>query len=147
MINVAIIVLIVGDVILRYALNTTKTWVIELEWHFFSLLFLFGMSYALQEDKHIRVDLFYEKYSPRQKMLVDTVGHVFFLIPWCIVVMVTSYKYTANSFYINEGSPNPNGLPYRYVIKFCVLLGFFLLMITGIAKIIDNIVSLRKLEK
>ncbi|MBK8633935.1 MAG: TRAP transporter small permease subunit [Saprospiraceae bacterium] len=143
-INVGIILLILTDVIARYLFNATKTWVIELEWHLFGLLFLLGMSYALQQDKHIRVDLFYEKYSERNKKIVDTVGHLIFLIPWCIVILITSYKYTANSFYIQEGSPNPNGLPFRYVIKSFIFIGFLLLLLTGIAKIWDHISSLRK---
>lgn len=139
-----IILLILTDVIARYLFNATKTWVIELEWHLFGLLFLLGMSYALQQDKHISVDLFYEKYSERNKKIVDTVGHLIFLIPWCIVILITSYKYTANSFYIQEGSPNPNGLPFRYVIKSFIFIGFLLLLLTGIAKIWDHISSLRK---
>ena len=55
-----LVILICGDVIMRYLFNFTKTWVIELEWHLFSLLFLLETAFTLLYDKHVRVDLFYE---------------------------------------------------------------------------------------
>lgn len=133
--NFMIIILIVLDVISRYLFNTTKSWVLELEWHLFALIFLFGMSYAYQKDKHVRVDLFYSKMNERNKNLIDVVGNLFLLIPWCIVVIVTSSKYAYNSYYIMEGSPNPNGLPFRFIIKFCIVLGFALLLLEGLRQV------------
>ena len=136
--NVAIIVLIVIDVFFRYLFNQTRTWVGELEWQLFALTFLLGMSYGLQNDRHIRVDLSYEKFSEKKKRRVNAIGHILFLIPWCAVVIVTGYKYASNSFYINEGSPNPNGLPFRYLIKSFISIGFVLLALSGIAEVIKG---------
>lgn len=131
--NVVIIVIIVIDVLFRYLFSETRTWVIELEWQLFALIFLLGMSFTLQQNRHIRVDLFYENFSAANKKRIDLLGNLLFLIPWCLVVIVTGYKYAANSFYIQEGSPNPNGLPYRYIIKSFISLGFVLLLLSGIA--------------
>jgi TRAP-type mannitol/chloroaromatic compound transport system permease small subunit len=142
--NFAIIILISLDVISRYLFNTTKAWVLELEWQMFALIFLFGMSYAYQEDKHVRVDLFYSKMTERSKKIVDIIGNLLLLIPWCIVVIITSSKYAYNSYYILEGSPNPNGLPFRFIIKFCIVIGFVLLLMEGISQIYFKSKSLYK---
>ena len=104
----------------------------------FTLIFLLGMSFTLQNNRHIRVDLFYEHFSPNKKKWVDSIGHLLFLLPWCIVVIVTGYKYASNSFYIDEGSPNPNGLPYRYIIKSFISIGFLFLALSGIAATVRN---------
>ncbi|MEJ6694127.1 MAG: TRAP transporter small permease subunit, partial [Saprospiraceae bacterium] len=66
-INVFLVMIICIDVFMRYILNTTQTWVIELEWHLFALIFLLGASYTLQEDQHVRVDLFYADRSIKSK--------------------------------------------------------------------------------
>jgi len=142
--NFIIIILIALDVISRYLFNTTKAWVLELEWQMFALIFLFGMSYAYQEDKHVRVDLFYSKMTDRNKKLIDIFGNIFLLIPWCIVVIITSTKYAYNSYYIMEGSANPNGLPFRFIIKFCIVIGFVLLLLEGITQIYFKSKSLSK---
>ena len=69
MLNVFLIGVIVLDVLLRYIFSNTKNWVLELEWHLYALIFLIGISYALQKDEHVRVDLFYQKYTKKQKSL------------------------------------------------------------------------------
>jgi TRAP-type mannitol/chloroaromatic compound transport system permease small subunit len=127
-----LVLLIFFDVFIRFITNKSQIWMGELEWQIFALLFLIGMSYALQSDKHVRVDLFYNKLSIRKQNLIDIVGHLIFLIPWCLVVIYTSYKYASNSWYINEGSANPGGLPAKYIIKSMISISFFLLLVTGI---------------
>jgi TRAP-type mannitol/chloroaromatic compound transport system permease small subunit len=130
--NFALIVLIFIDVFQRYLLNTTFNWVLELEWHFFGLIFLLGSAWTFQEDKHVRVDVFYANFKERTKVWINLAGTIFLLIPWCVVGMITCYKYAANSFYIREGSPSPGGLPAWYIIKFAVVLGLFLLLLQGV---------------
>jgi TRAP-type mannitol/chloroaromatic compound transport system permease small subunit len=130
------VILICMDVFLRYLLSSTKTWIIELEWHLFSVLFLLGLSYTFQHQKHVRVDLFYEKMSKKYRNLVDTVSILLFLIPWCIIVIHTSFDYAMNSWSFRETSPQPNGLPARYIIKFFISTGFVLLLIQGVSSLI-----------
>jgi len=134
-INLLLVLIICADVFMRYALNTTQTWVIELEWHLFALIFLLGASYTLQEDKHVRVDLWYGNRSEKTKALVNLTGTLIFLMPWCLILIRSSYNYATNSWMMNEGSPNPGGLPARYVIKYAITLGFVLLLLQGIVVI------------
>ena len=133
-----LMIVICIDVVLRYLFSNTKTWVIELEWHIFSVIFLIGAAYTLLHDKHVRVDLFYEKMSDKRKALVDTFGLLLFLIPWAIVIIYYGFEYTANSFSFRQGSPQPGGLPARYVIKSCIVIGFVLLVFQGLSEVIKS---------
>ena len=141
--NVALVLLICIDVILRYLLNVTEKWVIELEWHIFAAVFLIGASYTFKHDKHVRVDVFYQNYSEQQKALVNLLGNILFLIPWCLVVIYASIKYANVSFSYLEGSPDPNGLPGRYIIKYVIAIGFLLLIIQAVLDSIEKIKTLK----
>ena len=138
-INVFLVIIICIDVFMRYILNTTQTWVIELEWHLFALIFLLGASYTLQEDQHVRVDLFYADRSNKSKAWINLAGTLLFLVPWCLILINSSFNYATNSWMMNEGSPNPGGLPARYIIKYCMTFGFVLLLLQGIAVIYRSV--------
>ena len=133
--NVLLIILVVVDVLLRWTFSLTAAWVIELEWHLFSLIFLLGIPYALQQDRHVRVDLFYERFSPRDKCTVNIVGTLFFLLPWAAVLLITSWQYAAEAWSAGEGSPNPNGIPYFFPIKAVVPFAAALLFLQGLAQL------------
>lgn len=141
LLNFLLIILIFADVIQRYLFNQTFNWILELEWHFFGLIFLLGSAWTFQEDKHVRVDVFYTNYKQKLKERLNLAGTVFLLIPWCVVGIITCYKYAVNSFYIREGSPSPGGLPAWYVIKFAIVAGFGLLMLQGIVLCLSFIKS------
>ncbi|MDA9332727.1 TRAP transporter small permease subunit [Saprospiraceae bacterium] len=138
-INVLLVMIICIDVFMRYILNTTQTWVIELEWHLFALIFLLGASYTLQGDQHVRVDLFYADRSNKSKAWINLAGTLLFLVPWCLILINSSFNYATNSWMMNEGSPNPGGLPARYIIKYCMTFGFVLLLLQGIAVIYRSV--------
>lgn len=133
-----LVILVCIDVLSRYLFSETAAWVMELEWHLFSLLFLFGAGFALKHDRHVRVDLFYDKFSPKDKALVNLIGGLVFLLPWCLLIGITSFGYAYESFLNRETSPDPGGLPARYVIKFAVTLGLVLLLLQGISQMIKD---------
>lgn len=132
--TLVLVILVCFDVITRYIFSNSSAWIMELEWHLFALIFLIGAAYAFKHDRHVRVDLFYSKLSAKDKALVDLVGNVIFLIPWCIIIIVYSFEYAMTSFRIGETSPDPGGLPARYLIKFAITLGVFLLLLQAIAQ-------------
>ena len=134
-----LVLLICIDVLLRYAFSNTRVWVIELEWHLFALIFLLASAWALQEDQHVRVDLFYSKWSERRKTWVNLIGTILFLIPWCLIAIYTGFNYAENSFAFRETSPDPGGLPARYLIKFTIVVGFILLLLQATANVIRYI--------
>ena len=138
-----LVVLVCYDVFTRYLLNETRAWIMELEWHLFALVFLFGAAYALKHDKHVRVDLFYARFSKKDRALVNLIGGLLFLAPWCILIIYWSFDYANLSFSVREGSPDPGGLPARYIIKFAVPVGMFFLLLQAVSMIIKSIFILK----
>ncbi len=139
-----LVLIICSDVIFRYAFNFSKTWIIDLEWWLFSIIFLIGAAYTLREDKHVRVDIFYSRLSETKQAWINMIGTTVLLIPWCILIIVKSYHYALNSWVIREGSPDPGGLPGRYVIKSVICIAFILLIIQAILLLIENGKIIRK---
>jgi len=142
-----LVILVIYDVLMRYLLKQSSPWIMEMEWHLFSILFLFGSAYTFQVDRHVRVDLFYSKMSIRDKAWIDLIGNLLFLVPWCIFIMKYSFDYAFSSYIMGEGSPDPGGLPYRYIIKFCIVIGFFLLFLQAIANILTSVQLLLRSTK
>lgn len=138
-----LVILVCGDVIYRRILNDSHAWVGELEWHFFALIFLLASAFALQKDRHVRVDLFYADFSARDKAWVNLAGSVLFLIPWCLLVIYVSTGFAMQSFQDMEGSPQPGGLPYLWLIKSAMPACFVLLLLQGVAEVIDAIFVLK----
>ena len=134
------------DVFMRYFFASSKAWILELEWHLFALIFLLGASYALREDKHVRVDIFYANFSNKKKAIINLIGTVLFLLPWCVVIIWKSSVYTMSSFEILEGSPQPGGLPARFLIKGSVAFAFILLMLQRVSVILKSILTLKSKE-
>lgn len=130
------------DVFLRYGFNTSNTWMIDLEWQAFAIFFLLGGAPALLANRHVRVDLFYERFSPLAKALVDALGTLVFLLPWCLVMLWTQWDYLLMSWAIGEGSPDPNGLPGRYVVKSAMFLGFLFLAMASVLRLSKDLRTL-----
>ncbi|MCP3927872.1 MAG: TRAP transporter small permease subunit [Bacteroidetes bacterium] len=139
-----LVLLVCFDVVNRYLFSDTKAWVMELEWHLYALIFLFGAAYAFKYDRHVRVDLFYSNFSPRNKALVNLFGGLLFLVPWCVFVIIYAFQYANISFAIKEISPDPGGLPARYLIKYAIPLGMFFLLLQAISSILEAITVLTK---
>lgn len=109
-----------------------------------SLMFMFGLSYAMKHDGHVRVDLFYSRFSPRSKALVDIAGHVLFLIPTCLVIAVFSLEYVAASWRVLEGSREVGGIPGVYLLKTVIPLTAILLVLQSTLEITRRVGDLRK---
>lgn len=137
-----LVVFMCYDVIMRYLFSQTAVWIAELEWHMFALIFLLGAAYTLKDDKHVRVDVFYTNFSPKKQAWVNLVGTLVFLIPFCLIVIFTSFSYAEKSWAIGESSPDPGGLPARYLIKSAITLGFVLLLLQSFAEILRSISTL-----
>lgn len=142
-----LVLVIVVDVFLRYVFNATSALSFELEWHLFALIFLLGAAWTLQEDKHVRVDVFYHRYSEKKKALVNLLGTLVLLLPFCIIGFWESLSFVESSFSVKETSPQPGGLPARYLIKGSIPAGFLLLGLQGISIIMKSIKSIRNVGK
>lgn len=129
-----LVALVCYDVAMRYLFQAGSVALQELEWHFFALIFLLGAGYTLKYDDHVRVDIFYQAMwmTPQRKAWVNLLGCVFMLFPFCILVIISSWPFVADAYAWNEGSPDPGGLPYRWVLKAAIPLGFLLVMLQGL---------------
>ncbi|MFY0687880.1 MAG: TRAP transporter small permease subunit [Cyclobacteriaceae bacterium] len=140
--TLVLVLVIVVDVFFRYTLSITSAASFELEWHLFAALFLLGSAWTLQADKHVRVDLFYHKFSERGRAIVNLVGSVFLLLPFCYVGFSESLSFVAGSFDMGETSADPGGLPARYIIKATIPSGFLLLGLQGISEALKSFKTL-----
>lgn len=111
---------------------------IELQWYMYSLIFLLGAAWTLKQDAHVRVDVLFARLTPRGRAWVDLGGAALFLLPFCALVIWTSWSTVYNSWAVLEVSPDPGGLP-RYPIKTVILIAFFLLFLQGISLAIRKI--------
>ncbi len=128
-----LVLVVCYDVFTRYVMNNSMVAVQELQWHMFSVIFLIGAAFTLKENGHVRVDVFYARLSPRGQALVDLVGCLLFLIPFSLLVIYTSKTFVMMSWSIGEISPDPGGLPARYLLKAMIPAGFVLVLLQGIA--------------
>lgn len=117
--------------------NLTSNAFLETQWYIFDLVFLLGAAYALKHNEHVRVDIFYSRWNHKWKALADLLGTLFFLIPFCLMVIYFSWDTILNSWKIWENSPDPGGLP-RYPIKSMIIISFGLLILQGISEAIKN---------
>ena len=98
-----------------------------------------GSSITLQKDEHVRVDVFYSKFSEKKRQIINLLGNVFFLLPFSLVIFYTSLPFVEDSLSILESSPDPGGLPYRFIIKSIIPISFLLLALQGVINILKNL--------
>ncbi len=120
------------DVIMRYLFNDVSIGMQELEWHLYATVFLLGISYTLKENAHVRVDIIYEKLSPKKQAFVDITGTLFFLLPFSILITYYGIGFAQESYSLGESSGDPGGLPYRWIIKSMISLSFIFVIISSL---------------
>ncbi len=143
----ALVLVVIFDVITRYVFNESSVAVQELEWHIFAILFLMGTAYTLQNDDHVRVDLFYSKFNSKQKAWLNIIGTIIFLIPFALLIIYASQNYVLNSFAMSESSPDPGGLPARYILKAFIPLSFFFLLLQGFSLLFKSVLEIKNFNE
>lgn len=137
----AMVLLVSYDVMMRYFFLSGSVAIQELEWHLFSLLFLLGAAYTLKHDEHVRMDLLYRSkaLSERHRAWINLCCSLLFLVPFCLLVITSSWPFVVQSYLSAEGSPDPGGLPLRWLLKAAIPLGFLLLLIQGAGEALKNL--------
>jgi TRAP-type mannitol/chloroaromatic compound transport system permease small subunit len=146
-VTLGLVLVVFVDVVMRYLFNMSFVFTQELEWHLFGFIFLIGAGYTLLHDGHVRVDIIYQRIGPKAQAWVDFVGVIFFLIPGCIMLIITSWQFTLSAWSVMEGSPDPGGIPFRFLIKGCIPLGFSLVTLQGISLGIHCLFQILGIEK
>jgi TRAP-type mannitol/chloroaromatic compound transport system permease small subunit len=136
--SIALIVLtliVSYDVIARKLFHGGSIALQELEWHLYSLTFLFAIAYTMSRDKHVRVDIFYDRFSPRTKAVIQIITVLFFVVPFATLVIAEAVPFVQMSYSMHEQSGDPGGLGCRWIIKSTMFIGFFLVLLQSIAEL------------
>ena len=136
--TVTMVILVVLVVITRYFLGLGSIALQESVTYLHCLVFMMGFAFTLKHDGHVRVDIFYRRFSPKRKALVNLIGGLLFLIPFCLLIFFISWDYVLASWVIRETSAENNGLPFIYLLKTLMLLMPVTLLLQGIAEIIRS---------
>lgn len=130
----ALLVVMAGNVLMRYLFNTGSVAMQELEWHLMAPVSLLCIAYAIKHEGHIRVDILYARMSPRTQQVIDLIS-CFCALVLCILIVHLSIPYVMQAYDIGERSPDPGGLPYRWIVKSMIPLGFFFLGLQSLASV------------
>ena len=125
-------------VVLRYAFDLGWIAMQESVTYMHAVLFMSGAAYTLRHQGHVRVDIFYRKYSERTRAWVDLFGGLFLLMPVCIFIFYESWEYVLSSWQIHEASPEAGGIPGVYLLKSMILVLAVLLLLQGIASVLRS---------
>jgi TRAP-type mannitol/chloroaromatic compound transport system permease small subunit len=137
-ITLAMVLVVFGDVVLRYGLSKSSVFTQELEWHLFAVSYLLAAGYTMLYDEHVRVDIVYSRWSPRRRAWANFLFAWIFFFPSVLLVIYTALPFIRNSFAVNEGSPDPGGVPARWLLKSMIVIGFALLGLQGVSETIKN---------
>jgi len=140
-INLLVMFTILVQVTLRYGFHAGEAWVDEFIWHLYAF-FMFGLSYAITTDSHIRVDIVHMKFTKKKQRIIEVLGIVFLIMPFTIIIFDHSVGWVHHSFMANEFSENTTGLPYRWVVKSLLPISLVLIFIASLSELIKNIVLL-----
>ncbi len=133
-----------GNAISRKAFDVASNAWLELQWYLFGAAYLLAAAYTLQQNEHIRIDILYNMYSRRKQNIVDLFGHIFFLMPFVLLMLSYFFPYVLLSYHSGEVSTNAGGL-IIWPGKLMLLLGFGLLALQGVSEIVKKIAIMRGL--
>ena len=130
-------------VILRYGFSLGWIWLQELLVYFHVTVFTVGAAWTLQHNGHVRVDIFYADMPVKKRALVDLLGTLLFLVPFCIFLLIIAWPYVAGSWKLLEGSREAGGLPAVFLLKSLILVLPALLLMQAMISTSDAIKTLR----
>jgi TRAP-type mannitol/chloroaromatic compound transport system permease small subunit len=140
--NGVLVLVIVAQVTLRYGFGRGLVILEELEWHLYSVAFMFGLSYALVTNAHVRVDLIHGRLSKKSQHWIEVLGTLFVLMPFVVAIMIHSWEFFYDSWIHSERSSAPLGLPWRWAIKGVIPLSFGMLGIAALSRMVQSFLAL-----
>lgn len=139
---VALLVVIIFNVVLRYAFSRGMIELEELQWYLYGVGWLMGLSYTFVFDGHVRVDVVHDKLSYKNKLRFELAGLLVLFLPFVVFVIICALPFVELSWTTNERSTSANGLPARWLVKGFLLLGFIFLALTGISRLVKVAMSM-----
>ncbi|MES0825045.1 TRAP transporter large permease subunit [Ruegeria sp. SCP11] len=136
--NVLLMGAIFAQVSLRYLFSQNYPKLDEIQWHFYGIVTMIGISYALITDSHVRVDVLHMQLSRRAQRVIEVIGILTLLTPFIYLMVDQGYDYFYESFRVNERSDSPTGLPARWAFKAVIPISFILLALAALARLIHD---------
>jgi TRAP-type mannitol/chloroaromatic compound transport system permease small subunit len=143
LILVAVVVSAINAIIRKSFDTSSNSW-LELQWVLFSIVFLLCSSWTLLDNEHIRIDIINNLLPKKVRDSIDVIGHIFFLMPLCVVMIITGIPFFLRSYRINEQSGNAGGLA-QWPAKSLIMIGFAMLLVQGVSELIKRIAVMRGL--
>lgn len=133
-----LILLVVFDATNRYLFSAGSTALQELEWHFFDVVILLSIAFTLRHNAHVRVDIFYERFSEKTQAFINIISALFFILPLSFLIIYIGVGFVEMSFVQNEASSDPGGLKYRWIVKSLMPLAFVFLALQAFKELMND---------
>jgi TRAP-type mannitol/chloroaromatic compound transport system permease small subunit len=133
---IILILIIVANVTMRYALNINYIWIEEVQWHMYAVGFMFGIGYALLHDSHVRVDVLAANFRPTTRAWIEALSIVVIILPMCWLIISYGIPFVEASYNRGERSSAPGGLPNRWMIKSVIVLAFAYIGLAAFARLL-----------
>lgn len=133
-----LVVLILYDATARYLFSAGSTALQELEWHFFDVVILLSIAYTFRHNAHVRVDIFYDRFSSKTQAIINILSTLFFILPFSFLIIYIGVDFTMMSYLQNEASSNPGGLTHRWIVKSLMPLSFTLLSLEALVMLFEE---------
>ena len=130
-----LVLVIVVQVVARYAFGTGSIAMEELQWHIYAIGFMLGLSFTELRERNVRIDVLAERFSPRARLWIELAGLLLLFLPFTIFAMWSAVPFFWSSFQLNETSAAAGGLPYRWFLKSFIITAFALLALVGLARL------------
>lgn len=143
-VNLLLILAIVTQVLMRYAFSQNYPMLDEIQWHFYGMVTMVGLSFAMVTDSHVRVDLLHMQLSRRTQRIIEIIGILALVVPFIYLMLDQGYDYFYESLRVNERSSSPTGLPARWALKAVIPISFVLLGMAALARLIHDIHGLKE---
>lgn len=141
--TLAMVVLTFSVVVLRYGFNLGWIWLQESVTYMHGFVFMLAAAWTLQEDGHVRVDIFYRDRSPKYRAMVNLAGTFLFLLPVCVFLILVGWEYVFSSWKLMEGSREAGGLPLVYLLKSMIMLLPVLLLMQAVPGVFRSLHTLK----
>jgi TRAP-type mannitol/chloroaromatic compound transport system permease small subunit len=132
---IVLVLIIVVNVTMRYALNVNYVWVEEVQWHLYAIGFMFGIGYGLMHDSHVRVDVLAATFRPTTRAWIELIAIVFIILPLCWILISYALPFVEASYRRGERSSAPGGLGNRWMIKGVIVLAFAYIGLAALARL------------
>lgn len=139
-----LVLLVFANAVLRYVFGVGHVWLYEAVGYCFTAIGVGLVGWALRENEHVRVDIFYSMLKPRGKAVIDILGTIFLLVPFLWLMWDRAFPYVKRSWKTRESSMEISGIPYVWLLKTCLLAFSVILGLAAVSFVLRAINDLIK---